>query len=48
MAGGGGHLSCVIMAHCVRKPICDSHLKHDVTLMANDKIDNKILCKHIT
>ena len=32
MAGGGagggeGHLVCIILTHCVRKPICDSSLK---------------------
>ena len=24
VAGGGGHLVCVIMMHCIRKSICDS------------------------
>ena len=27
LGGGGGHLVCVIMTHCVRKSICDLTLR---------------------
>ena len=34
--GGGAHVICVIMMHCVWKPICDLYLN---TFVAFEKMD---------